>query len=487
MQSPITSTSSLKPKRVTPPWVRRRRVLLLIAVIVFILPGILLVVVRALSERKFSGYVEAIRAEGLPVSPAELERWRETVTSEDKISPLFPADEAEGTAVDLYIEAAGMLRRLHNQLTLNRMEEIMGQVEEEGCLEDVDIEELGANLAANKEPLALLYRAASRSPGRTVLDYTQGLHLELPHLAGFRTNVRVLRIDAIHAAFQQDPVRVYEALVAAMAAVRILGAEPVLMVQLVRCACVGIIFDTVREVLAQVTFDEPQFAWLQRWFSDVHIPGMFYNALIGERVFGIMAYKNPVMLATADENWAKEEYAVPIISAASALGFYNREWDRYFSTMEELIAGIRLPYHEAQAVCDRLLDRRLIRNPPERSRRHHPRPSLPELSKTLYGFTRIPQAKARDQARSTLGATAMAIERYRLASGQFPETLQALVPEYLPAVPEDPIDLQPVRYRCDEEACVVYSIGTNGVDDGGLASDVINEGDITFFLSWRRN
>jgi hypothetical protein len=79
----------------------------------------------------------------------------------------------------------------------------------------------------------------------------------------------------------------------------------------------------------------------------------------------------------------------------------------------------------------------------------------------------------------------MALGRYRLAEGQFPETLQALVPEYLAAVPEDPIDLQPLRYRRDEEGYVVYSIGTNGVDDGGLASDVINEGDLTFILRQR--
>lgn len=472
--------------RKTPPWVRRRRILMAAVLITLVFPCVIFVVARAVSERKFAGYVEAIQADGLPVSATELERWRETVVPEDKITSLFPADEADETAVDLYIEAAGMLRRLYNQPTLNRMEELTRQFEEEGCFEETDIEELGANLAANKEPLALLYRAATRSPGRVVLDYTQGHMVALPHLAGFRTNVQILRMDAIHAAFQRDPVRAYEALVAAMAVVRILGAEPVLIVQLVRCACVWIIFDTTREVLAQVAFDDSQLAWLQQWFSDVHIPDEFYYALIGERVFGIMAFENPAMLATADEDWAKEEYAVPIVSAASALGLYNREWDHYFSAMEELIAGIRLPYPEAQAVCDRLVDRRLIRNPPERSRRRrHHRPPLPELSKGLYGFTRLPQAKARDQARASLGATAMALGRYRLAEGQFPETLQALVPEYLAAVPEDPIDLQPLRYRRDEEGYVVYSIGTNGVDDGGLASDVINEGDLTFILRQR--
>lgn len=62
---------------------------------------------------------------------------------------------------------------------------------------------------------------------------------------------------------------------------------------------------------------------------------------------------------------------------------------------------------------------------------------------------------------------ALAAERYRLATGNWPASLADLVPKYLPAVPVDLFDRQPLRFKKDEEGVVVYSIGPDGQDDGG--------------------
>ena len=43
-------------------------------------------------------------------------------------------------------------------------------------------------------------------------------------------------------------------------------------------------------------------------------------------------------------------------------------------------------------------------------------------------------------------AVAVALERYRLANGRWPDDLAALVPKYLAAVPADPFDGKPLRY-----------------------------------------
>lgn len=63
--------------------------------------------------------------------------------------------------------------------------------------------------------------------------------------------------------------------------------------------------------------------------------------------------------------------------------------------------------------------------------------------------------------------TACAVERYALANGRFPETLEALVPAYLEAVPPDPFDGLPLRYIPGEAGYIVYSIGRDREDDGG--------------------
>jgi hypothetical protein len=62
---------------------------------------------------------------------------------------------------------------------------------------------------------------------------------------------------------------------------------------------------------------------------------------------------------------------------------------------------------------------------------------------------------------------ALAIERYRLETGRCPDTLSVLVPEYMAAVPMDPCDGQPLRYKQRENGYVVYSVGGNLRDDGG--------------------
>lgn len=71
-----------------------------------------------------------------------------------------------------------------------------------------------------------------------------------------------------------------------------------------------------------------------------------------------------------------------------------------------------------------------------------------------------------------------AIQAYERERGALPETLDQLVPDYLPRVPLDPFDDTPFRYRrsgvpgLPPEAWAVYSIGGDLVDDGGTAHSV---------------
>ena len=64
--------------------------------------------------------------------------------------------------------------------------------------------------------------------------------------------------------------------------------------------------------------------------------------------------------------------------------------------------------------------------------------------------------------------TAIALKRYQLKHGNYPADLKSLVPEFVPAVPLDPVDGQPLRYRRNADGTfLLYSVGENGVDDGG--------------------
>ncbi len=63
--------------------------------------------------------------------------------------------------------------------------------------------------------------------------------------------------------------------------------------------------------------------------------------------------------------------------------------------------------------------------------------------------------------------TLFALNEYHCRNDAYPDTLDQLVPEFLPRLPIDYADRQPLRYRRTAEGFLLYSIGQNGVDDGG--------------------
>lgn len=64
---------------------------------------------------------------------------------------------------------------------------------------------------------------------------------------------------------------------------------------------------------------------------------------------------------------------------------------------------------------------------------------------------------------------ACALERHRLANGRFPETLDTLAPRLVATLPRDIINGEPLKYRrADDGQFVLYSVGWNEKDDGGV-------------------
>ena len=83
-----------------------------------------------------------------------------------------------------------------------------------------------------------------------------------------------------------------------------------------------------------------------------------------------------------------------------------------------------------------------------------------------------------------LARTAIALERCRLAQGAFPESLDALAPQFIAKVPHDVIGGKPLKYRREADGCfVLYSIGWNEKDDDGEAA--FNQDGTVDIAEWR--
>jgi hypothetical protein len=86
---------------------------------------------------------------------------------------------------------------------------------------------------------------------------------------------------------------------------------------------------------------------------------------------------------------------------------------------------------------------------------------FPAISAIVRKFATI-------QSSIDLARVACALERYRLAHGEYPETLDALAPQFIETLPHDIINGQPLHYRREANGqFVLYSVGWNETDDGG--------------------
>jgi hypothetical protein len=96
----------------------------------------------------------------------------------------------------------------------------------------------------------------------------------------------------------------------------------------------------------------------------------------------------------------------------------------------------------------------------------------------LPNFVKATQTMARNQTLANEAYVACGLERYRLAHGQYPETLEALVPQFAANLPRDVIGGQPLIYhRTAQGRFVLYSVGWNERDDGGVPGKTAGEGD----------
>ena len=87
----------------------------------------------------------------------------------------------------------------------------------------------------------------------------------------------------------------------------------------------------------------------------------------------------------------------------------------------------------------------------------------------MPGYLPLHDAVWRSEALHNIAGVLLAATRYRLATGALPESLEALVPDYLPSAPADLFapDNAVLRLVSTDSAWTVYSLGNNGRDDGG--------------------
>jgi hypothetical protein len=92
----------------------------------------------------------------------------------------------------------------------------------------------------------------------------------------------------------------------------------------------------------------------------------------------------------------------------------------------------------------------------------------------IPNYTKAEQTTAHNQTLANEAQIVCALERFRFAHGDYPESLAALVPQFIEKLPHDIIGGEPLHYRRTEDGkFLLYSIGWNETDDGGVDSEQV--------------
>jgi hypothetical protein len=117
---------------------------------------------------------------------------------------------------------------------------------------------------------------------------------------------------------------------------------------------------------------------------------------------------------------------------------------------------------------------------PAASKKYHESAGWFSVAKLESAFSTVSMlAKAaRHQAQAREVVLWCAIERFQLKHGHLPDRLEELTPGFLEKLPCDPVNGLPLKYvKKGDRGYLLYSIGWNGKDDGGVERKAKEQGD----------
>ncbi len=346
--------------------------------------------------------------------------------------------------------------------------------------------------AAAMEHAAFLMKSTTsidgRDPGGTVEpsrdENVMIIGVLLPHLSAYRQMARLLKADLLAAQAANDPPRVAADLHAMLGIARHATEGRWLISQLVGLA----VLELADRSIGQLLFDQPALVGDEDLRSLAHELAAFRPSPTGSREQVDLSAErfcvdDLLQRSFTDDGHGDGHYAgisdiynewgmvrpkglVVIAPVASAAIAGRADTKRvYDEIMDRYVAQFQMPlYARDFSAIDRRVD---------------------ELASTVGGVRFAMVTAVLPSITSAQGSvdfalqkrdavvTAIAIELYRRRAGHVPAKLQDLVPEFLPAPPLDRWSGEPLKYLPQGNSLftarpVLYSVGADRVDDGGV-------------------
>jgi hypothetical protein len=270
-----------------------------------------------------------------------------------------------------------------------------------------------------------------------------------------------LQHDAFLLAHEGKSSQAMDSCRAILNAGRSVAREPFLITYVIRLSRQRIAVETLERVLAQGTATDAHLRVMQEALDQESAECDVLYALRGERA-GYHLFFEQVRAGKTDLRpyFSDASNNLPWRDQLLVMfpSQFLKDYPEYLRHMNALVEIAKLPKHERS---EKFAEWDMRRTECRNSGKAIIAMFAPNVSKVY-------QADCGGQALLRSAMVALACERYRLAKGDWPNSLDSLVTsKMLAAIPLDPFGGQPMRYRRTKDGVVIYSIGPDLADNQG--------------------
>ena len=260
------------------------------------------------------------------------------------------------------------------------------------------------------------------------------------------------------------------------------GKPMTLVSAMINVAVTGLYVDTIARGLQSHAWQEPQLAALQKQLADINLTPFVGEALKAEQasvchtaeIVEFSKIAMPEVMFSGPPKTIGRRIEQNLKSCGYNL--LPRGW--VYQNMAVYASLIQLPIDSFEPTDETISPQKIERamsNLDASVNRYSLFGMLAAIG--IPNFTKAMQTTAHNQTMVNEAQIACALERYKLANGNYPETLNALVPQFIETIPHDIIGGQPLHYRrTDDGKFLLYSFGWNERDDGGEKHQYNNVG-----------
>ncbi len=471
---------------------RRGKILIVIGVVLAV--AVLIPVIRHYQLRfAVESYVAQLKARGEPM----------------KLTQVLPLPvPPEQNSAPLFLKAAALLTTNDDVLNNNPPPAMRGvapgkamvgwaQPEIRSSDGTNSWQEISKALEQNGEALNLLVQITNSSLFDFNLQYAQRFEMRLTHLSLEKKAAQRLAANAIYDLRSGDPNSAVKKIRAIFTLVNGTHDERTAISQLVRIAIAQIGFAVTWELLQSPNLTEEQLAGLQMDCSQLKFIQAAQSVLPLEREGGenslakwrssnteLQHYfdlQTKVQEAMGNSDETDSEDSIWNKLKTKTKVFFWRYWWSYSDELRSLKGYEVLMNTMRLADTNRSFQNALTAQDVELNQLgiSQLRSSFDSIfsgqtdfhsmmSESIVTLGGVVRKVMRVEVAKQMTVAAIALKRYQLKYGNYPPDLNSLVPEFVPTIPLDPVDGQPLRYRRNADGTfLLYSVGENGMDDGG--------------------